>query len=307
MRPREQAIAARQRAWQALGAVETDPRVAAWLKEIDFGSHALQPRWKTPRALALAASVLLALGVAIASYIHLAPSHYETAIGEQRDVLLPDGSRVTLNTNTAIAVRYSSSRRYIALTRGEALFAVKHDSKWPFDVSAGGTLTRALGTEFNVEMRKSAVTVSVLEGAVQVGAAEGIASQLEGVARSAPATLPGMATVVAAALTKGEAVEVETRKHAIVAEKADIGRIDAWRARRLEFTNTPLTQAVDEFNRYSSTRVVIGSADLRERRVSGVFRIGDTDGFLFSLQAALGVTTYDSAGEVTLVLAPLSH
>ena len=87
----------------------------------------------------------------------------------------------------------------------------------------------------------------------------------------------------------------------LLQEEADLGRIDAWRTRRLEFSNTRLAVAVEEFNRYSSTQVVIGTQDLADRRVSGVFRIGDTEGFLYSLREALNLEAHESAGEVVLI------
>jgi len=99
-------------------------------------------------------------------------------------------------------------------------------------------------------------------------------------------TQSGMATI-APALAKGEAVEVRPQEHRVVAEKADLRRIDAWRTRRLEFSDTPLLEAVEEFNRYSTMRVVIGTPELESVRVSGVFSIGEPDGFLFSLKEVL--------------------
>jgi transmembrane sensor len=291
---------ARTEDWDLLGSIETHPTLRDWLREIDRnGSHRRQIGRRG--ALALAASVLVVVGAGTAAYLHFAAPHYETHVGEQRDVILTDGSRITLNTNTSLTVRYSKARRYIELQRGEALFSVKHDTRLPFDVSAGETLTRALGTQFNVDLRNSNVTVSVLEGAVQVTAANNLSAAPVGSSNSTAADAqPGMA-IIAPALSKGEAVEVRPQEHRVVTEKADSRRIDAWRTRRLEFSDTPLVEAVAEFNRYSSTRVVIGTPELESVRVSGAFGIGDADGFLFSMKEALHVRTLDSPGEVTLV------
>jgi transmembrane sensor len=250
----------------------------------------------------VAASVLVAVAAGIATYLHFAPTHYETHVGEQRDVLLSDGSRITLNTGTSLDVRYSNTRRSIELKRGEALFSVTHNTQWPFDVSAGGTLTRAIGTKFNVDLRGSRITVSVLEGAVQVAEANHMAPH--GVttdAGDAVSDAPLGFSTIAPALAKGEAIEIRPQERRVIPEKADLRRIDAWRTRRLEFSDTPLPAAVEEFNRYSRTRVVIGSPELNTVRVSGVFQIGDTDGFLFSLKEALGAQALESPGEVTLV------
>lgn len=155
-----------RRAWDLLASVKDHPQIQEWLKEAEA------PPRRFNRVWAAAAAVVLAIGLSAGAWLlHSGGTHYRTQVGEQRDVILPDGSKVTLNTDTALAVRYSDERRYIVLERGEALFVVKHDTGRPFDVAAGDTLTRALGTEFNVDMRSSKVTVSVLEGAVRVAAA----------------------------------------------------------------------------------------------------------------------------------------
>jgi transmembrane sensor len=292
----------RDQAWDALGAVEDHPQVRAWLQEADQELAAKRafeervPRLSKRVIQAAAASIaLMAIGAGVLGYRYFAPQHYETRIGEQRDVLLPDGSRITLNTNTAVSVRYSKERRYLTLEHGEALFSVAHNVARPFDVAAAGTLTRALGTEFNVDMRRAKVTVSVLEGVVQVSTRDGSPGSGPSVGEASPA--PDRAEAVA----KGQAVEFRSKERVLVQEKADLARIDAWRTRRLEFSNTPLAQAVEEFNRYSPTQVVIGTRDLAERRVSGVFRIGDTEGFLYSLREALAVESHESGNEVVLM------
>jgi transmembrane sensor len=300
MSTQDQRERARKEAWDLLASVEAHPTVQDWLREIDR-SGPDRRRISRRGAMAVAASVLLAIGAGGAAYFQFASPHYETHVGEQRDVLLADGSRITLNTNTSVVVRYSKARRYIELQRGEALFSVRHDAQWPFDVAAGGTLTRALGTQFNVDLRQRTVTVSVLEGAVQVAAANSLAAGPAGNSDAAIVDAQAGMSTIAPALGKGEAVEVRPQEHRVVAEKADLRRIDAWRTRRLEFSDTPLPAAVEEFNRYSTVRVVIGTPELESVRVSGVFQIGDADGFLFSLKEALRVQTLDSPGEVTLV------
>src|SRR5882762_11017430 len=109
----------RKQAWDLLGSVESHPNVQNWLREIEQAGP-VRRRFARRGALAVAASVLVAVGAGTAAYLHFASPHYETRVGEQRDVLLPDGSRVTLNTNTSLTVRYSKARRYIELQRGEA-------------------------------------------------------------------------------------------------------------------------------------------------------------------------------------------
>jgi len=272
--------AEQERAWALLAAVEDHPRVQEWLARSPAPRTRFYARWA-------AAAVLLTIGVVFTfAYLQLRPPHYETAIGEQRDVLLPDGSRITLNTDTKVTVRYAASVRRIDLERGEAVFSVKHDAQRPFDVAAGATVTRALGTEFNVDMRQDRIRVSVIEGVVRVSAT-GDAGTGE-----SPA-IP--------ALTKGRTAEMRRDDGRIAETAADLNRIHAWRARRLEFSDTSLPDALAEFNRYSTAHVVIGTPELQSVRVSGVFSIGDTEAFLFSLREALGAQTLANADEIVLV------
>lgn len=282
-----------RRAWDLLASVKDHPQIQEWLKEAEA------PPRRFNRVWAAAAAVVLAIGLSAGAWLlHSGGTHYRTQVGEQRDVILPDGSKVTLNTDTALAVRYSDERRYIVLERGEALFVVKHDTGRPFDVAAGDTLTRALGTEFNVDMRSSKVTVSVLEGAVRVAAANVVSHGTDDTGKSGEA---GTGLMPVAALAKGQAVEFHAQDRRVLEGQADLRRIDAWRTRRLEFSDTPLSEAVEEFNRYSTTRVTVGTPELGAVRVSGVFRIGDADGFLFSLQEALHVESRESENEIVLL------
>jgi len=294
MKTQDQERNLRERAWDALDAVRDHPRVQQWLIEADEAVR-LPPRrrWKQWTLAASIATLAVVLGTV--AYLRLSFTHYETRIGEQRDVVLEDGSRVTLNTNTAISVRYSGKQRFIELERGEALFSVQHDASRPFDVLARGVLTRALGTEFNVDLRRSSLTVSVLEGAVRV-----TQEDLPGTADAAAAG-GSAGAMIPTALGKGQALEFRQDEHLVREEKADRRRIDAWRARRIEFSDTPLASAVEEFNRYSTLRLFVGTPELGAVRVTGVFRIGDTEAFLFSLREALNIETHDTQGGIVLI------
>jgi len=125
-----------------------------------------------------------------------------------------------------------------------------------------GANARTRGTEFNVDLRGPKVTVSVLDGAVGVAAAEQIRSP--GLLQAMGQAHEPEATASMAALSKGQAVEFRKKDGRMQERKADLQRINAWRTRRLEFSNTPLPEAIAEVNRYSSTHVVVGSPELAE-------------------------------------------
>jgi transmembrane sensor len=91
-----------------------------------------------------------------------------TAVGEQRQLVLEDGTRVFLNTDTRIVVKYHETARRVELRRGEALFNVAKRSDWPFIVVAGDRQVKALGTSFVVRRDAERLAVTLVEGSVLV-------------------------------------------------------------------------------------------------------------------------------------------
>ncbi|MBU2926289.1 FecR domain-containing protein [Colwellia sp. 1_MG-2023] len=93
---------------------------------------------------------------------------YSTAVGQQEMIMLADGSRVQLNTNSQIQVNYSDEFRDIRLLQGEVHFEVAKDKQKPFRVYAGNGRVQAVGTAFNVYINKGDVDVLVTEGSVEL-------------------------------------------------------------------------------------------------------------------------------------------
>lgn len=99
----------------------------------------------------------------------VAPVRIATEAGERRHVRLPDGSTMDLDASSEVVLRFGAQRRDIALTRGRAYFDVAHDVSRPFEVSASGVVSRAVGTRFSVSHRaQQEVAVAVGQGRVQV-------------------------------------------------------------------------------------------------------------------------------------------
>ncbi len=175
-----------------------------------------------------------------------------TAVGEQATAALPDGSTVTLNTDTAIAVSVDTDRRTVTMFRGEAHFAVAHDERLPFRVETEGATIRVVGTEFNVRLDGDRAVVSVLQGEVDVAASIG--------GPDAGGTRLG----------GGEEAAIDGGSVGSV-RPVDAGAVTAWRRGQIVFYRTPLGQVVDELNRYHTGRIVIVDGGLRDLNVTGVF------------------------------------
>lgn len=92
---------------------------------------------------------------------------YATGVGERRRLALADGSRLELNSDTAVDVRFDAGERRLLLLRGEIQLSTGHDPRPLHVYSAEGRL-RPVGTRFDVRQFAGRTRVAVHEGAVQV-------------------------------------------------------------------------------------------------------------------------------------------
>jgi transmembrane sensor len=204
-----------------------------------------------------------------------------TAVGQQRNVTLADGSIVALNTNTIVETDLSRKVRQIYLRKGEAHFQVAHDRSRPFLVHAGDAVVRAVGTEFEVRLREDRhVDVLVNEGRVEV--------QASPMADATPSQPTRAVTV--RALSAGQQLSTATVDIAVVPVGAQqLSSELAWREGAIVFDGEPLSVAVAEIGRYTDSRIVISNASVGALKVGGRFRTDDVQGFFDGLQAALPV------------------
>ncbi|MGL6159937.1 FecR family protein [Microbulbifer sp.] len=262
------------------------------------------------RWLAAAASVLLVLGAALwqAGMLAGAPASrlastvdkvYETAIGEHSTVNLPDGSVLVLNTDSLVRVHYTLTSRLIALDRGEINVRVARDRQRPLSVLAAGRVVQAVGTVFNVQLRRDrSVELIVTEGRVRVADGQ---NESPNAARSEPQPLPVTATAVSGGerlLMSGERPQPEQ------VEKIEPAEMDArlsWRSGNLVFRGEPLEQAVAEISRYTSVKFRIEDEQLRGVRVAGLFRTGDIKGLLRTLNDNFDIAN-ERIDEQTVIL-----
>jgi transmembrane sensor len=214
-----------------------------------------------------------------------------TAVGQQRDVTLADGSIVTLNTNTIVETDLRRRTREIYLRKGEAHFQVAHDRSRPFLVHAGDAVVRAVGTAFEVRvMTDQHVDVVVDEGRVEVRA-----TAQEPVSQKLPAT-------TVRALNAGERLSTASRDFAVVPITAQqLSSELAWREGAIIFDGEPLSEAIAEIERYTDARIIVSDPQIAALRVGGRFRTGDVQEFFNALQTALPVSIRHSSAGVVFI------
>ena len=249
-------------------AVQVEPSVA--VTEDEPIKAPRRVRLQRVKPLAVAASLaFLSITCGFFAWTRFSNPTYDTRIGEQRSIALPDGSTVQLNSRSRIRVRFTQTQRNIELLDGQALFKVEKDAQRPFIVRSGETEARAVGTQFDVYRKHGETVVTVVEGRVAVR------HQRDESTSPRPDTSPGQdrssaAPGEGAGVMLGAGEQVTVARALSVPTKVNVSATTAWTERRLIFTSSPLSAVVEEFNRYSGTPLVIG-ADAPDIPITAVF------------------------------------
>ncbi|MEQ8178947.1 MAG: FecR domain-containing protein [Amphiplicatus sp.] len=239
------------------------------------------PRAEVEAALADASAPLLPGG---ATNEIGASAAFETAIGEQRTINLPDGSIIELNTNSRVEYAYAPDAREIKLMRGEAFFDVAPDKSRPFTVATTSGNVVAVGTSFTVRLDKNKVGVVVSEGDVVFLTQKYLTAQAARREKSAP--LPDEATAISA----GQTAEFkESAERIDFIEPDAMARKLSWRHGVLAFSGDPLSDVVADVSRYTDVVIEIDDEMLRGLPVSGYFKIGEVDEMFEALELMAGL------------------
>jgi transmembrane sensor len=205
-----------------------------------------------------------------------------TAKGEFRKVPLADKSLASINSASEVEVRLTDQARKIKLKKGEAWFEVARDKSKPFIVDAGEVQVRAVGTAFGVRRFSNGAEILVTEGVVEVWNREGIAERRT--------------------LTAGESTFVSNQASqiSVTSEPAEVERKLAWREGKLVFNNQTLKEAVADFNRYSSRKIIIVDRELMNRTLIGQYPIDEPELFAKDVSTFLDVPIIITADKILI-------
>lgn len=192
---------------------------------------------------------------------------YRTRVGERRRLGLADGTRLELNTDTAIDVVFGDGQRLIRLREGEVFIRTgKRGDSRPFFVQTRQGRVQALGTCFSVRQLSRSTHVGVLEDQVRI--------------------LPIAGNGAGGLLKAGESADFDSYSQgpSRVCRTTETAWIDG----QLIVLDTRLGDVIDELSRYRS-----GAMQCDERaarlRVSGAFRLDAIDAVLANLQTTLPI------------------
>jgi len=286
------------------GALSVLTDLAPALEKAAGANHSLRraPIRFSGGARALTASfALLVITAAVAAAFLFntdqTPSIYKTAVGEYQTVTLPDGTDVSLNTDSQIEVDFSDAERRVRLVHGEALFDVASNPKRPFVVYSDTAIAEAVGTSFVVRLREAVTELAVVEGIVafsKLAPSLAPAPQQKKTPNEAPAPAPPVERVIVTAGQALTSTEITTIAAAAVVQEIptlserDLQRKLSWTDGFLEFSETPLADVIEELTRHNRVSIEIVDPDLKELKFGGIFRTGDVEQLLGALEG-LGV------------------
>ncbi|WP_431098545.1 FecR family protein [Polaromonas aquatica] len=271
-------------------AARPQPLRSAWWRALtDWAPHG-----------AVAATVVMAMGGGYLAWGYwqqqpVFAQGFSTTRGQQRDVTLPDGSRLRLDTITRADVALYRQRREVRLPEGQAMFQIRGDAGRPFDVLAGPLRITVVGTRFSVRYTpgvpgNEGVHIAVEEGRVRVARAESPANGA-----------PQQASEAVVELGAGQQIASDMAGMLGAVSAVPVTGIAPWRESRISFDNTPLDQALTEFGRYGPVHLRVRDPAVAALRVTGTFDPRRLDNFSRLLPQVLPVRLRELGGEAEIV------
>lgn len=232
-------------------------------------------RGRSLQGLALAACLVLAITTAIGwqqDWVTRWQSDYVTVIGEETSFLMADNSRITLNTDSALAVDFTTERRHVRLLKGEAWFEVSSADNRSFIVATSAGSVRVTGTRFNIRLHQDTAIVSLDEGQVELSTSDHSNNP-----NGSPITLSldQQATLSPQGISSPSSF--------------DPTAITAWLRNQLVFYDTPFAEVVDTLNRHRHGHILITDQKLKALKVSGVFSTDEPDTALDVMTSTLPI------------------
>lgn len=194
---------------------------------------------------------------------------YSTAVGQQKEIVLDDGSRLVLNTNSEVDVAFSEEQRRVILRQGEMLITTAKDSRAysrPLSVEVKEGSMRALGTRFTARQEEGKSHVAVMDGAVEITPVSNTTAKI---------VVP----------TNAQSSFSNKQADAPVALDAGAG---SWADGMLVAHKMPMAEFLAELDRYRPGKLQY-DARVAKLSVSGAFSLKDTDQALATLEQTMPV------------------
>lgn len=296
-------LAKSQETWKSFEIL--DPRHFELADLSDSNSEHAQPKLLSRKLWAFLAGAAAIIAISGGIFHHVntdtdvrAPSVRSFSYADADFYELEDGSTVDLNDGAEVTCKYTENRREFWIKSGEAYFTVAKDPDRPFDVYAGETKLRAIGTEFNVKYDGPSVEVLVTEGIVSL-------SVIEKKPNSGSNHSPHTATIPKNLIQNQKAVvhRSDSVQNGYIIEEVDleeVSQILLWKPVTFTFDSTPLSDVVKSFNKHNEEQLVILDPKIESLKIVATFRSNKLDGFINLLQATSNINAEKKGDQILL-------
>ncbi len=234
------------------------------------------------------AACLMLVGLFASDISTVFKADFITGVGEQASLSLPDGSNVHLNTDSAIALDFTSENRNIILLQGEALFEVRKDPDRPFNVKTLEGTSTAIGTSYAVRSRNDNALVTVIEGRVRVSVTTGAA---------------------AAAADRVPHVDLTANQQVSYQRGGPLGSVTpikaeeaaAWRRGLILIDGLSFADAVAEIDRYRPGQIIVLRDSTEIEPITARIALQEIDGGLKALATLHGLSVTQMTGYLTIL------
>lgn len=213
---------------------------------------------------------------------HVERGAWHTEVGGQKVVHLADGSTATLGGDSELRAALTRWERDLDLVRGEAFFEVAKDHSRPFVVHTAGYRVIAVGTRFDVRRDDDGLRVVVTRGVVRLQSVDD----------------PSQAATELPAGSVAQVRNDDVFVHHVASGQAT--QYLGWRNGYAVFHDTPLIEAIADFNRYNARKITIADPSLDELKVGGNFRLDNSDVFVRLLQQVFPVQAEQRGDRIVL-------
>lgn len=274
--------------WDEAGSVQPDRsiffeeevRTTSWWQGL---VSSFSENWRYPTgAVAAMAMVAFVFTITFVSSPDGTLISYATARGDAEIVTLADGSGLHLNGLSRVEIAYSDSERRISMSEGEVYYEVSPDKERPFIVETSGIEVRALGTAFDIETGRDAVTVIVTEGTVSIG----YDGQTERYSAGNKIEIR----------RGSDGAQLKVTKLLV----SDFQGAVTWRTGVINFSGEPLSLALERINRQSEKQIVLVDGSLEDLQIFGSFRQNNIKSFIHAIEALYPVRAVESKYRVSL-------
>lgn len=256
--------------WELTAALPRDPALSKYRR----------PRLAGRREFVWGASAAAIAGMAAVTWQSAAAKVYETAVGEQRHITLPDGSLLFLDTDTRVSFRMHDGMRLMLLSNGRANLRVVPEDNRPFRAESRQQTIITDQSTFDLRDDGHVTSVVLIDGQAQVEIDRPGAEQTR-------------------ILRGGERLRVSSAGATF--DKPNMSSLLAWHRGQVVFENSTLAQAAAELNRYSDIKLTVEDPTIAAWRVSGVFPVGDNFAFVKAVSKFLPLGMTQSAGRILMI------